>query len=74
MMILGEHYDEYMGFDCDNYDPYDPFEEHSEEVCRETYDAMLFAKIDQDFGAKADEIIADILCGRTADAAIQDLF
>lgn len=26
MRILGEHYDEYYGFDCDNYDPYDPFE------------------------------------------------
>lgn len=23
--ILGEHYDEYWGFDCDNYDYYDPF-------------------------------------------------
>ena len=26
MTILGEHYDERYGFDCDNYDPYDPFE------------------------------------------------
>ena len=24
---LGEKYDDYWGFDCDNYDPYDPFEE-----------------------------------------------
>ena len=23
--ILGEHFDEYFGFDCDNYDAYDPF-------------------------------------------------
>lgn len=27
MMILGERYDERYGFDCDNYDPYDPFAE-----------------------------------------------
>lgn len=25
MTILGEKFDEYYGFDCDNYDPYDPF-------------------------------------------------
>ena len=25
MTILGENYDERYGFDCDNYDPYDPF-------------------------------------------------
>lgn len=26
MMILGEVYDEVWGFDCDNYDTFDPFE------------------------------------------------
>lgn len=26
-MILGERWDDYYGFDCDNYDEYDPFAE-----------------------------------------------
>lgn len=72
MMILGEHYDEYLGLD--EYDPYDPFEEHCEEVCRETADAMLLSKIRAEFGEDADDIIALILCGESVDAAIQSIF
>lgn len=65
-MILGEKYDEYMGFDCDNYDPYDPFEGEP--------DSDLLDKIEEEFGANADAIIASVICGQTADAAIQDMF
>ena len=70
-MILGEKYDDYYGFDCDNYDPYDPFEEHCEEICRETADAMLFSQIRAEFGADAEDIIMDIILGESVDAAIQ---
>lgn len=66
MMILGEHYDEYLGFDCDNYDAYDPFEGESGDD--------LFEQIAEAFGANAEEIIADIICGRSVDSAIQSHF
>lgn len=68
MMILGEKYDEYYGFECDNYDAYDPFEGES------GADSELFAEIRREFGADAEAIIASIICGQTADSAIQDLF
>lgn len=32
MERLGERYDEYYGFDCDNYDAYDPFYEPGDVV------------------------------------------
>lgn len=67
-MILGERYDGYYGFECDDYDAYDPFEGASED------DSELFAEVEREFGAGADAIIASIICGRSADAAIQDLF
>ena len=65
-MILGERYDEYMGFDCGNYDSYDPFADRPE--------TNLFEKIEEAFGADAEAIIASIICGMSADAAIQDMF
>lgn len=64
-MILGERYDEYYGFECDDYDAYDPFEGASED------DSELFAELEREFGADAEQIISDIIYGRTADAAIQ---
>ena len=54
-----------------NYTAEDYIREKNEEVCRETADAMLFAKIRAEFGADAEEIIADIICGASVDAAIQ---
>ena len=65
-MILGEKYDEYMGFDCDNYDPYDPFADGPE--------SDLFEKIEEAFGADAEAIITNIILGMSVDAAIQDMF
>lgn len=67
-MILGERYDERYGFECDDYDACDPFEGASED------DSELFAEIEREFGADADEIIASVICGMTADAAIQAMF
>lgn len=67
-MILGEKWDDYYGFECDDYDAYDPFEGESEA------DSELFAEIEREFGADSEAIIASIICGQTADAAIQDLF
>lgn len=29
-MILGEKWDDYLGFECDDYDVYDPFAEESD--------------------------------------------
>lgn len=68
MMVLGERYDEYYGFECDDYDAYDPFGEEPRD------DSELFADIEKEFGADADAIIASIICGRSTDAAIQDLW
>lgn len=66
-MILGERYDDYMGFDCDNYDPYDPFATESQ--------ADLFAEIAENFcPADAEKITREIIFGASTDAAIQSLF
>ena len=48
--------------------------EKREEVIRETMDGMLFRQIEDAFGADAEEIIARIICGQSADSALQDLF
>lgn len=38
------------------------------------YEAELFAEIAEAFGEDAEAIIASIICGQSADAAIQSLF
>lgn len=60
MLILGEKWDD--------YDAYDPFDGESED------DSELFTEIEKEFGAYAESIIASIICGKTADSAIQSLF
>lgn len=55
------------------YTTEDLIREKNEEVCRETADAILFAKIRAEFGDDAEGIITRIICGESVDAAIQSV-